>query len=56
MSISIDQVTASQSGNCVEVARNRPGLWLSAIRRNPTGAGLVISREAWQFFMGKVRA
>ena len=46
---------SSQSGNCVEVARNLP--WLVAVRdsKEPDGAKLVVSRETWQEFIGAVR-
>jgi len=48
---------SSQSGNCVEVARNVPEK-LVAVRdsKDPDVRRLVVSREAWQVFMKKVRA
>ena len=46
---------SSQDGNCVEVARNLPGLVAVRDSKEPGGARLVISRAAWQVFMTKVR-
>jgi len=39
---------SGQSGNCVEVARNLPGLVAVRDSEKPDGAKLVISRETWQ--------
>ena len=47
---------SSQSGNCVEVARNLPGFVAVRDSKEPDGARLVVSREAWQAFMRTVRA
>jgi hypothetical protein len=47
---------SSQSGNCVEVARNLPALVAVRDSKAPDGARLVFSREAWQVFRRKVRA
>jgi hypothetical protein len=47
---------SSQSGNCVEVARNLPALVAVRDSKEPDGARLVVSVEAWQVFMRKVRA
>jgi hypothetical protein len=47
---------SSQSGNCVEVARNLPRLVAVRDSKEPDGAHLVISTSAWRFFMTKVRA
>jgi hypothetical protein len=47
---------SSQSGNCVEVARNLPGLVAVRDSKGPAVGRLVVSREAWQVFMKKVRA
>lgn len=46
----------SQSGNCVEVARNPPGLVAIRDSKETEGAKLVISRETWQVFVSNVRA
>jgi hypothetical protein len=42
---------SSQSGNCVEVARNLPGLVAVRDSRAPDGARLVISQETWRVFI-----
>ncbi len=47
---------SSQSGNCVEVARNMPGLVAVRDSKEPRGAKLVVSREAWRAFIRSVRA
>ena len=46
---------SSQDGNCVEVARNLPGLVAVRDSKRPDGARLVISREAWRTFIRKIR-
>ena len=47
---------SGQSGNCVEVARNLPGLVAVRDSKAPGGAKLVISRESWRVFIRNVRA
>ena len=47
---------SSQSGNCVEVARNLSGLVAVRDSKAPDGAKLVISQETWQVFVSNVRA
>ena len=47
---------SSQSGNCVEVARNLPGLVAVRDSKQLEGARLVVSMDVWQVFMRKVRA
>ena len=47
---------SGQSGNCVEVAVGLPGLVAVRDSKEPGGARLVVSREAWRVFIGKVRA
>ena len=47
---------SSQSGNCVEVARNLPGLVAVCDSKEPGRARLVVLREAWQVFIRSVRA
>jgi hypothetical protein len=47
---------SGQSGNCVEVARNLPGLVAVRDSKEPDIGRLVVSREAWQVFMKKVHA
>ena len=46
---------SSQSGNCVEVARNLPGQVVVRDSREPSGAKLVISPTAWRIFIRTVR-
>jgi hypothetical protein len=46
---------SGQSGNCVEVARNLPGLVAVRDSKEPGGAKLVVSRETWRVFVRGVR-
>ena len=46
---------SSQDGNCVEVARNLPGLVALRDSQAPDEAKLVVSQETWRVFIGKVR-
>jgi Domain of unknown function (DUF397) len=46
---------SSQDGNCVEVARNLPGLVAIRDSKEPDEARLVVSREAWQVFIRTLR-
>ena len=47
---------SSQSGNCVEVARNLPGLVAVRDSKQPDGVKLVVSQQAWRVFLRGVRA
>jgi hypothetical protein len=47
---------SSQSGNCVEVARNLPGLVAVRDSRAPDGPNLLVSPETWQTFLLSLRA
>ena len=47
---------SSQSGNCVEVARNLPGLVAVRDSKEPNGAKLVVSQETWRVFIRSVCA
>jgi len=47
---------SGQSGNCVEVARNLPGLVAVRDSKAPDGARLVVPRETWRVFIRSVRA
>ena len=47
---------SSQDGNCVEVARNLPGLVAVRDSKEPDGARLVVSQETWPVFIRSVRA
>ena len=46
---------SSQSGNCVEVARNLPGLVAVRDSKEHCGAKLVVSRETWRGFISAIR-
>jgi len=45
---------SSQDGNCVEVARNLPGLVAVRDSKEPDGAKLVVSQETWRVFIRSV--
>ena len=45
---------SGQDGNCVEVTRNLPGLVAVRDSKEPDGATLVVSREAWRAFIKSV--
>ena len=47
---------SGQDGNCVEVARNLPGLVAVRDSKEPDGARLVVSRETWRAFLLALRA
>jgi hypothetical protein len=47
---------SGQSGNCVEVARNLPGLVAVRDSKEPDEIKLVVSRETWQVFIRDARA
>jgi Domain of unknown function (DUF397) len=42
---------SSQSGNCVEVACNLPGLVAVRDSKAPDGTKLLVSPEAWRAFL-----
>ena len=46
---------SGQSGNCVEVARNLPGLVAVRDSKEPGGATLVVSQELWLAFIRGLR-
>ena len=46
----------SGGGNCVEVARNLPGIVAVRDSKNPHGPALVISRTGWATFTDSVKA
>jgi hypothetical protein len=46
---------SSQSGNCVEVARNVSGLVAVRDSKEPDEVKLVVSRETWRVFLRGVR-
>ncbi len=47
---------SGQSGNCVEVARNLPGLVAIRDSKTPGGPKLLVSPAAWQAFLLTLRA
>jgi hypothetical protein len=47
---------SSQDGNCVEVARNLPGLVAIRDSKRPDGARLAVSQETWRAFITIVKA
>jgi hypothetical protein len=46
---------SSQDGNCVEVARNLPGVVAVRDSKDPDGPALVVTREAWQSFVSVLK-
>ena len=46
---------SGQSGSCVEVARNLPGLVAVRDSMQTDGSKLVVSQETWQVFIRGVR-
>jgi len=47
---------SSQDGNCVEVARNLPGLVAIRDSKSPDGPNLLVSPETWRTFLLGLRA
>ena len=47
---------SGQSGNCVEVARNLPGLVAVRDSKEPDETKLVVSKETWPVFIRSVCA
>ena len=47
---------SGQSGNCVEVTRNLPGLVAIRDSKQPGGAKLMVSQKTWRVFIRSVRA
>ena len=47
---------SSQSGNCVEVARNLPALVAIRDSKFPDGPHLLVSPETWRAFLPGLRA
>ncbi len=46
----------SGSGNCVEVARNLPGVVAVRDSKDPAGPALAFTPEGWAAFTGSIRA
>jgi hypothetical protein len=47
---------SSQSGNCVEVATNMPGIIAVRDSKNPDGSVLIVSEDEWARFIIHLRA
>lgn len=47
---------SSQDGNCVEVARNLPGLVVVRDSKALHGGRLLVSPETWRVFIREMRA
>lgn len=47
---------SSNNGNCVEVARNLPGIVAVRDSKNPDGPALVFTADEWHAFVSGVRA
>jgi len=47
---------SSQDGNCVEAARNLPGLVAVRDSKDALGSVLVFGQRAWRQFAAKVKA
>jgi hypothetical protein len=45
-----------QGGDCVEVARNLPGVIAVRDSKNPDGPALIVSRDEWARFITRLRA
>lgn len=47
---------SGNTGDCVEVARNLPGIVAVRDSKNPGGPALVFTRVGWQAFVSQVKA
>jgi uncharacterized protein DUF397 len=47
---------SSNGGNCVEVARNLPGVVAVRDSKNPDGPALVLTADQWRAFVSEARA
>ena len=43
-------------GNCVEVARNLPGIVAVRDSKNPDGPAMIVSRDEWAHFITRLQA
>jgi hypothetical protein len=48
--------SGSNGGQCVEVARNLPGVVAVRDSRDPDGAKLMFARESWKLFTCTVKS
>ncbi len=47
---------SQQSGACIEVARNLPGVVAVRDSKNPNGPVLIFAPHEWQSFIGELKA
>jgi Domain of unknown function (DUF397) len=47
--------SSGQGGNCVEVARNLPGIVAIRDSKNPGGGALTFSPETWHGFLADIK-
>lgn len=47
--------SGGNGGNCVEVARNLPGVVAVRDSKNPHGPALIVSKDEWAHFINGVR-
>lgn len=45
---------SGQNGECVEVARNLPGVVAVRDSKHPDGPVLVVTRQAWEAFLQRI--
>ena len=48
--------SGDNGGNCVEVARNLPGIVAVRDSKNPDGPVLIVGRDEWASFITRLRA
>jgi hypothetical protein len=48
--------SGDNGGNCVEVARNLPGVVAVRDSKNPDGPALIVSKDEWATFTARLRA
>jgi hypothetical protein len=48
--------SGSNGGNCVEVARNLPGVVAVRDSKNPDGPVLIVSTDEWAGFITRLRS
>jgi hypothetical protein len=48
--------SGNNGGNCVEVARNLPGVVAVRDSKDPAGPALTVTPDAWRSFVGGVNA
>ncbi|GAA3441091.1 DUF397 domain-containing protein [Planomonospora venezuelensis] len=46
----------SNGGNCVEVARNLPGLVAIRDSKNPNGPALLLAPDTWAAFLTRIKS